>query len=122
MQDDGAFKIAQLGDGVCMVAARGELDSSTAWRLREALGAASTTGAKYLIADFGAVTYLDADALAVLSASAKHIRGSGSVLVLVTDDPWLVRLLDAGDLAGSVEVAPNTRDVVTRLRVAAGAR
>ena len=66
------FAIARLGDDVCMVAARGELDGSTAWRLQDALGAATASGARRLIADFAAVTYLDADAVAVLSARARR--------------------------------------------------
>ena len=65
MQDDTPFPIASLGDDVCMVAASGELDGSTAWRLEDALGSAHASGARRLIADFAAVTYFDADALTV---------------------------------------------------------
>jgi len=53
-----------------MIAASGELDASSAWRLQDALGAASATGASRVIADFAAVTYLDADALAILASPA----------------------------------------------------
>ena len=116
MQPDGPFEIAQLPGGACMVAARGELDGSTAWRLQDALGAATATGARRLIADFAAVTYLDADAVAVLSGCAAHILRTGGSLVVVTDDPWLLRLLGAGDLEG-VEFEPTLRDVVRQLPI-----
>jgi anti-anti-sigma factor len=117
MQQDGPFEIARLPGDACMVAARGELDGSTAWRLQDALGAATATGARRLIADFAAVTYLDAEALAVLSSCAAHILRKGGSLVVVTDDPWLLRLLGAGDLDG-VEFEPTLRDVVRQLPLA----
>jgi len=119
MQEGGAFEIAQLPGDACMVAARGELDGSTAWRLQDALGAATATGARRLIADFAAVTYLDADAVAVLSSCAAHIFRKGGSLVVVTDDPWLLRLLDAGGLE-DVEFEPTLRDVVRRLPLTMG--
>jgi len=119
MQEDGPFEVAQLPGDVCMVAARGELDGSTAWRLQDALGAAAATGARRLIADFAAVTYLDADAVAVLSSCAAHISRNGGTLVVVTDDPWLLRLLDVGDLEG-VEFEPTLRDVVRQLPLPTG--
>ena len=121
MSGEGAFPIAQLTSDACMVAVRGELDGSTAWRLQDALGAAAETGARHLIADLGGVTYLDADALAVLAASAAHIHRAGGHLVIVTDDPWLVRLLGTGDLDGMARVEPSLRDVVRDLRVPAAA-
>ena len=120
MDDTGPFAIAQLPGDVCMVAARGELDGSTAWRLQDALGAASAAGARRVIADFAAVTYLDADAVAVLSACAAHIHRRGGSVVVVTDDPWLLRLLGAGSLEG-VEFEPSLRDVVRQLPVQSGA-
>jgi len=118
MDDQGAFPIARLGEDVCLVAAGGELDSSTAWRLQDALGSAFRTGARRLIADLTAVTYLDADALAALSVSANRIHREGGRLVIVTDDPWLVRLLDASALDGVAEVEPTLRDVVRGMAVA----
>jgi anti-anti-sigma factor len=112
MQDEGAFPIASLGDDICMVAASGELDGSTAWRLQDALGSARASGARRLIADFAAVTYFDADALTVLAACATHIQREGASLVIVADDPWLLRLLEADSLEGVVRVERSLRAVV----------
>jgi anti-anti-sigma factor len=100
-----------------MVAARGELDGSTTWRLQDALSTATATGAHHLIADLGAVTYLDADALAMLVASAARVHRAGSRLAIVTDHPWLVRLLRAAKFDGVVRVEPTLRDVVNSLPV-----
>lgn len=121
MEEPGPFPIARLGGDVCLIAARGELDGSTVWRLQDALGAAADTGARRLIADLAAVTYLDADALAALSASASRIHREGGHLVIVTDDPWLVRLLDASDLDGVANVEATLRDVVHGLPVTGAA-
>ena len=112
MHDDGAFPIARLGEGVCMVAASGELDGSTAWRLQDALGSARASGARRLIADFAGVTYFDADALTILATCATHIQREGASLVVVTDDPWLLRLLEADSLRGVVRVERSLRAVV----------
>ena len=115
MQDDNAFPIAQLGDDVCMFAARGELDGSTVWRLQDAVGAARTSGARRVIADFGAVTYLDAEALAVVAACATQLHRNGGSLVSSTDDQWLVRLLYAEGLRDVVEVERSLRAAVEGL-------
>ena len=112
MQDDNAFPIASLGGDVCMVAASGELDASTAWRLKDALGSARASGARRLIADFAAVTYFDADALTVLATCATHIHREGASLVVVTDDPWLLRLLETDSLEGVVKIERSLRAVV----------
>jgi anti-anti-sigma factor len=112
MQEENGFPIASLADGVCMVAASGELDGSNAWRLQDALGAARASGARRLVADFGGVTYFDADALSVLAACATHIQREGASLVVVTDDPWLLRLLEADSLQGVVRIEPSLRAVV----------
>src|SRR5262245_49322400 len=112
MENEDSFPIARLAPDTCLVAARGELDAASAWRLQDALGAASATGAKRLVADFAAVTYLDADALAILASCAKHIHRKGGTVVVVTDGPWLLRLLAAEHLAGIVEVEPSLRHVV----------
>jgi anti-anti-sigma factor len=112
MQDESPFPIASLGDDVCMVAASGELDGSTAWRLQDALGSARASGARRVIADFAAVTYFDADALTILATCAKHIQREGASLVVVTDDPWLLRLLEADSLQGVVKVERSLRAVV----------
>src|SRR6185437_14432652 len=109
MPEDSAFPIASLGDDVCMVAASGELDASTAWRLEDALGSARASGARRLIADFAAVTYFDADALTVLATCATHIHHEGASLVVVTDDPWLLRLLETDSLEGVVKIERSLR-------------
>lgn len=122
MDDDKAFPIAQLSGGACMIAASGELDASSAWRLQDALGAASATGASRVIADFAAVTYLDADALAILASCAVQIHRAGGTLVVVTDDPWLLRLLDAEHSRDVLEVEPTLREVIERLPVGPGVK
>jgi anti-anti-sigma regulatory factor len=70
----GVEALRAVVEDVCPIAARGEFDASNAWRRQDALGAPVATGAHRLIADFAAVTYLDADALASLSPSASGIH------------------------------------------------
>jgi anti-anti-sigma factor len=114
VKSEESFPIALLAPDTCLVAARGELDAATVWKLQDALGAAGETGATRLVADLAAVTYLDADALSILASCATQIHRHGGTLVVVTDDPWLLRLLAAENLAGIVEVEHSLRDVVER--------
>ena len=112
MTSEETFPIARLAADTCLVAASGELDADSAWKLQDALGAASATGATRVVADFGAVTYFDADALSILTSCARRVNDEGGTLVVVTDDPWLLRLLAAGRLAGVVEIEGSLRQVV----------
>ena len=122
VESNEAFPIARLAPDTCLVAARGELDAASAWRLQDALGAAGKTGATRLVADLAAVTYLDAEALSTLASCATHINKQGGTLVVVTDDPWLLRLLAAENLSGLIEVERSLLEVVEgHLRVEAPA-
>jgi anti-sigma B factor antagonist len=93
MQAGEGFDIAQLGVDVYMVAARGELDVATAPALREALDTARTRGARRLIADLAAVTFLDSAGLGVLVTSAKRLRMDDGEFVVVSDDPRIIAVV-----------------------------
>jgi anti-sigma B factor antagonist len=115
MQTAQGFDIAQLGVDVYLVAARGELDVATAPGLREALGTARERGASRLIADLGAVTFLDSAGLGVLVTCAKQLRMNGGELVVVTDDPRIVRVFEITGLDAVVRVERSLIEAVNEL-------
>jgi anti-sigma B factor antagonist len=70
-------------DGATVVAARGELDLSTAPRLRELAVARLTAGAKIMVVDLSEVEFLDSTGLGILVAILKRARSLDALLALV---------------------------------------
>ena len=115
MQAGEGFDIAQLGIDAYMVAARGELDVATAPALREALDTARARGARRLIADLAAVTFLDSAGLGVLVTSAKQLRMNGGEFVVVSDDPRIIRVFEITGLDAVVRVERSLVEAVSEL-------
>jgi anti-anti-sigma factor len=72
--------------------------------LEAALDRAIRTGVASVVADLGAVTFLDSAGLSTLLTCAQKLRMNGGELVVVTDDPRIVGVLERSRL-----------DVVVRL-------
>ena len=98
-------------DGVAVVAAVGELDLTTAPRLREVLVGLATSGERHAVADLSGLEFIDSIGLGVVVASVKRFRALGGELhVAVTTDrirgPFeLTGLTAAFTLHPSVEAA-----------------
>jgi anti-sigma B factor antagonist len=79
--------------GRAVVAVRGDLDLFTAPRLRDALIGASELGARHVIVDLTAVTFIDSTALGVLIGAAKRLHTAGGALDLVCPNQDIRRLV-----------------------------
>ena len=115
MHSDEGFNIGRLGSDAFIVAARGELDVATAAGLQNALETARGSGARRLIADLAAVTFLDSAALGVIVKSARKLRMNGGELVVVTDDPRIVRVFEITGLDAVVRVERSLVEAVNEL-------
>ena len=115
MQSEDGFAIGRLGSDAFIVAARGELDVATAAGLQTALETARGRGALRLIADLAAVTFLDSAALGVIVTSARKLRMNGGELVIVTDDPRIVRVFELTGLDNVVRVERSLVEAVNEL-------
>ena len=115
MQLEDAFAIGRLGADAFVVAARGELDVATAAGLQNALETARSSGARRLIADLAAVTFLDSAALGVIVKSARKLRMNGGELVVVTDDPRIVRVFEITGLDNVVRLERSLVEAVNEL-------
>ncbi|MGY1636597.1 STAS domain-containing protein [Geodermatophilus sp. SYSU D00742] len=71
----------------------GEVDSSTAPALREAVDDAFASGARELVVDLDAVTFLDSAGLCVLAAAHRRADEEGSRLRVLASNRAVIRPL-----------------------------
>jgi anti-anti-sigma factor len=89
------LRVAELDPGTFVVTASGELDVWSAAMLDEELERTrERDGCGVLIVDLTSVPLVDSVVLGVLVRHAKQLRAAGRELVLVTDDPRTVRVID----------------------------
>jgi anti-sigma B factor antagonist len=73
----------ELGDGLRLIDLHGELDLSTAARVRSALTAADEDGCKRVIVDLTDVPIIDSTGLSVLVVAHKRLSRTGRELVVI---------------------------------------
>ncbi|HEX2274458.1 MAG TPA: STAS domain-containing protein [Acidimicrobiales bacterium] len=85
-------------DGETIVTARGDIDVTTAPKLRAAFLQAQTNGRsvadRRVVVDMSGVTFLNASGLGVLAGAAVRARRAGGELLLRNPTPMTVRLLE----------------------------
>jgi anti-sigma B factor antagonist len=77
-----------------MVSAAGELDVNTAPELREQLARLVTEGARTVVVDLAAVTFVDSTALSVLVSALKRLRQADGDLQLEAPSPSVRRVFE----------------------------
>lgn len=75
-----------------MVTVAGDLDMATTPELETALAAA--TSSARLVVDLSECTFLDSAAVRLLVSSQRGVQAAGGELVLVADDPGILRVLE----------------------------
>ena len=93
MGDEMLEVMITVRDGVPVVSAEGEVDVSTAPRLREQL-AALPIDAGRVVVDLAEVSFLDSTGLGVLVASWKKCQEAGARLDLVVTTPQVSKVLE----------------------------
>ena len=97
-------RVEVTGPGVVTVHLSGDIDYSSRDCLRETLLEARLAGARQIIVDLSAVTFLDSEGLAVILFAHQRMRSSGGSLVLRHANPAVLRLLDVTNIADVIEV------------------
>ena len=69
-----ALATADLGDGVYCIEVAGEADLATSPELKAALAEAIESGARSILVDFSAASFIDSTALGVLMGALKRLR------------------------------------------------
>ena len=101
--------------GARVLAVAGELDLYTAPQLRTALDRELDGGARALVLDLTATTFMDSTALGVLIAALKALEPSGGRLVVATSRPSIVKTLAITGLDRAVAVEPGRADAIDRI-------
>jgi anti-sigma B factor antagonist len=96
--DEFHATVASLTGSVALVSVSGELDLHTSERLQQAIGEANSVGADTVLLDLSGVAFIDSTALGVVVQESKRLEGRGLSLVLVTNDPRTLRVLEVTGL------------------------
>ena len=103
---------AELDPGSFVVTASGELDVWSAPMLDEQLQGVVDRVDGSLIVDLSAVPLIDSVVLGVLVRHAKRLRAADRELVLVTDDPRTVRVIEITGLHYFFQIRPSLADAL----------
>lgn len=111
LRDGFRASVAQFADAYVLTLS-GELDLHVVDALAGELAAIEEAGGTRVIVDLVGVSFLDSTALAVLVASCKRLRAGGGRLVLVSNDPRTLRVLEITGLDRVFEVERSLADAV----------
>ncbi len=102
MEDSPQFhvELQRPTDGLALVTLAGEVDLYTAPKFREVLLQGIDEGARRVVIDLSAVTFIDSTVLGVLVHGAKRLGPDGGALHLVCGPGGVRRILEIAGLAG----------------------
>jgi anti-sigma B factor antagonist len=112
---DARIDSARIGRGVHVVALGGEIDLHTAPRLDEALFGAIGEGAQRVLVDLAGTTFVDSTVLGVLLRAHRCLDAVGGRLVVVSNDPRILRTLEVTGLDRTLAVEPSLTESVAGL-------
>jgi anti-sigma B factor antagonist len=112
-----AFGISQreLGGHTCVIAVEGELDLSTAPRLKWMLLDALQTGFDRLVVDLSRATFMDSTALGVLVGVKRRLDG-GERLVIVCPRADVLKIFEFAGMDGAFAIFPALDQALANLR------
>ncbi len=96
--DEFRTDVASLTRELAVVSVSGELDLHTAKRVQTGIAEAGAVGADTVIVDLSETSFIDSTALGVLVQETKRLEGRGHSLVLVTNDPRTLRMVEVAGL------------------------
>lgn len=101
--------------GVDVVTASGELDLTTATRLRTVLFDRVLCSQPVLVLDLSAVTFMDSTGIGTLVAARRWTNARGARLVLVADDGPVLKVLKLTRLNLVMQTWPSVQVVLDEL-------
>lgn len=105
--------VASKGEGTSIVSGRGELDSYAAPRLSKTLlRVAQDADVQRVVLDFSDVTFLDSSGLRALLGAARIASERGAQLILVANDPRVVKVVQLTGTAGVLDLRPTLAEVL----------
>lgn len=100
-------------DGIAVLAVHGEVDVSTAPRLRQQLVELASSGHDRAVVDLEGVDFLDSTGLGVLVSGLKRFRTLGGDLMLVCTQPRILKVFEITGLTRVFGIHGSTADAVS---------
>jgi anti-anti-sigma factor len=98
-----------------IVAAAGEIDLTNADGLRDTLLSALDAGARGLVVDLTAATFLDSAGVTALVRTSRRASATDATLRLAVTAPPVLRVLELVGLSRLIEVYPSVSEAVASL-------
>ncbi|HEV8687559.1 MAG TPA: STAS domain-containing protein [Gaiellaceae bacterium] len=102
---DFRLTTAELVDGTYVVTVSGEADAADVESLSDELEEVLGEGASCVIVDLLEVPFIDSAVLGVLLRVSRRLRSGGGELVLVADDPRVLRTFEIAGLSAQFRFA-----------------
>jgi anti-anti-sigma factor len=102
---------AVRGDGLVHVELSGELDLSTVGKLQQELGQLESAGAKVMVVDLSALTFLDSTGLRCLVRTDEKAREEGRRLVVVRGPEQIQKVFSITRLDERLEMVDDASTV-----------
>jgi anti-anti-sigma factor len=102
---DFRLTTAELVDGTYVVTVSGEADTADVESLSDELEEVLGEGASCVIVDLLEVPFIDSAVLGVLLRVSRRLRSGGGELVLVADDPRVLRTFEIAGLSAQFRFA-----------------
>jgi len=96
---------AELVDGTYVVTVSGEADAADVESLADELEEVLGEGASCVVVDLLEVPFIDSAVLGVLLRVSRRLRSGGGELVLVADDPRVLRTFEIAGLSAQFRFA-----------------
>jgi anti-sigma B factor antagonist len=106
---------ATLGRGVQIVSLGGEVDVHTAPRLDEEIAGAMENGARRVVVDLAGASFIDSTVVGVLLRAHQRLLGDEGQLVLITDDPRILRVFQLTGLDRRFTIERSLMETIARL-------
>lgn len=98
-----------------VVTAAGEIDLTNAGSLRDALLSALNAGARGLVVDLTATTFLDSSGVTALVRASRRAQATEATVRLAVSAPAVLRVLSLVGLDRLIEVHPSVAEAVASL-------
>jgi len=112
-----SFEISERS-GVSVLSLEGEVDVSTAPKLREQLAALGESGRHRVVVDLSKVGFVDSTGLGVVVGGLKRARSAGGDLAVVCSHPHVRKVFDVTGLSQVFGVHDSLGEAVEALRPA----
>jgi anti-sigma B factor antagonist len=115
--DGDAFAVHDepLDERTSVIVVRGEVDARTARLLEARLDQVIADGARRLLVDLVATTFVDSTTLGALVDTARRLERAGGGLALVCATPAVVRVLEITGLNQALPVHPSREEALAAL-------